>query len=59
MSAVGDFKSEYFMEEFEKTLRDSDAVRRNICERVALLIDKLDTNEKMIGALREKLRMES
>jgi polysaccharide pyruvyl transferase WcaK-like protein len=54
MSAVGDFKSDYFMEEFDKTLRDSKAVRRNIGERVALLIDKLDTNEKMIGALMGK-----
>jgi polysaccharide pyruvyl transferase CsaB len=56
MSAVGDFKSEYFMEEFEKTLRDAEAVRRNIGERVALLIDKLDTNEKMIGALMARRR---
>jgi polysaccharide pyruvyl transferase WcaK-like protein len=51
MSDVRDFRSDYFMEEFEKTFSDSEAVRRNIGERVALLIDKLDTNEKMIGAI--------
>jgi polysaccharide pyruvyl transferase CsaB len=56
MSAVGDFKSDYFMEEFEKTLRDSVAVRRNIGERVALLIRKLDTNEEMIHGLMERRR---
>ncbi|MDR2089819.1 MAG: polysaccharide pyruvyl transferase CsaB [Clostridiales Family XIII bacterium] len=56
MSAVEDFKSEYFMEEFEKTFRDSDAVRRNIGERLALLIEKLDTNEEMIGALMARKR---
>jgi polysaccharide pyruvyl transferase CsaB len=56
MSAVGDFKSDYFMEEFEKTLRDSAAVRRNIGERVALLIRKLDTNEEMINGLMERRR---
>ncbi|MDR2771414.1 MAG: polysaccharide pyruvyl transferase CsaB [Clostridiales Family XIII bacterium] len=54
MSAVGDFKSEYFMEEFEKTVRDADALRREIGERVTLLIKKLDTNEEMIGALRAR-----
>jgi polysaccharide pyruvyl transferase WcaK-like protein len=51
MSAVGDFKSDYFMEEFEKTFRDADAIRRNVRECLALLIRKLDTNEEMIGAL--------
>jgi polysaccharide pyruvyl transferase WcaK-like protein len=51
MSAVGDFKSDYFMEEFEKTFRGAEAVRQDISERVARLIDKLDTNEAMIGAL--------
>jgi polysaccharide pyruvyl transferase WcaK-like protein len=56
MSAVEDFKSEYFMEEFEKTFRDSDAVRRNVGERLALLIEKLDTNEEMIGALMARKR---
>jgi polysaccharide pyruvyl transferase CsaB len=56
MSAVGDFKSDYFMEEFEKTVRDSDAVRRNIGERVAVLVKKLDINEKMIDALMARRR---
>jgi polysaccharide pyruvyl transferase CsaB len=56
MSAVEDFKSDYFMEEFGKTFRDSDAVRRKIGERLALLIEKLDTNEEMIGALMARKR---
>ncbi|MDR1573679.1 MAG: polysaccharide pyruvyl transferase CsaB [Clostridiales Family XIII bacterium] len=56
MSAVGDFKSDYFMEEFEKTVREATAVRRNIGERVARLIKALDTNEEMIGALMARRR---
>jgi polysaccharide pyruvyl transferase CsaB len=56
MSAVGDFKSDYFMEEFEKTVRDAAVLRRGIAERVARLNEKLDTNEKMIGALMARRR---
>jgi polysaccharide pyruvyl transferase CsaB len=51
MSAVGDFKSDYFMEEFEKTFRDAESLRRDISGRVASLIEKLDTNEAMISEL--------
>jgi polysaccharide pyruvyl transferase CsaB len=56
MSAVGDFKSDYFMEEFEKTFRGADTIRQSVSERLALLIRKLDTNEEMIGALMARRR---
>ncbi|MDR1136100.1 MAG: polysaccharide pyruvyl transferase CsaB [Clostridiales Family XIII bacterium] len=51
MSAVSDFKCDYFMEEFEKTVENADTIKGMVRENVCALIKKLDTNEKMIGDL--------
>ncbi|MDR3294711.1 MAG: polysaccharide pyruvyl transferase CsaB [Clostridiales Family XIII bacterium] len=48
MSAVYDFKSDYFIEEFEKTMRDTHKVQAKVRKNIAALIKKLDTNEEMI-----------
>jgi polysaccharide pyruvyl transferase CsaB len=53
MSAVYDFKSDYFMEEFEKTLGDADGIRQKIARNIGCLIRKLDVNEEMIRDIME------
>ncbi|MDR1571337.1 MAG: polysaccharide pyruvyl transferase CsaB [Clostridiales Family XIII bacterium] len=54
MSSVFDFKSEYFMEEFERTMRDSALIREKIDRNVRALIKKLDRNEEMISAIMDE-----
>ncbi|MDR0424891.1 MAG: polysaccharide pyruvyl transferase CsaB, partial [Clostridiales Family XIII bacterium] len=56
MSAVNDFKCSYFMEEFEKTVENADGIRGKVRESVSALIEKLDTNERMIGDLMQVAR---
>jgi polysaccharide pyruvyl transferase WcaK-like protein len=56
MSAVSDFKSGYFIEEFDKTMANAEQIRMEARGRVDALIRKLDTNERMIRELMEGAR---
>jgi polysaccharide pyruvyl transferase WcaK-like protein len=56
MSAVSDFKSGYFIEEFDKTMENAEQIRREVRARVGALIRKLDTNERMIKELMKGAR---
>lgn len=51
MSSIYDFKSEFFMEEFEKTIKNQIEIRRRVQECLKTLLIKLDTNEKLICAI--------
>ncbi|MDR3243085.1 MAG: polysaccharide pyruvyl transferase CsaB [Clostridiales Family XIII bacterium] len=53
MCSVIEFKSDFFIEEFERTLRDKDAIKEKIGRNVARLIEKLDTNEEMIKLIKD------
>jgi polysaccharide pyruvyl transferase WcaK-like protein len=53
MCSVIEFKSDFFIEEFERTLRDKDAIKEKIGRNVARLIEKLDTNEEMIKSIKD------
>lgn len=54
MCSIYDFKSEFFLEEFEKTLHNQEELRQRVRRRIKILLSKLDTNEKMIEDIREK-----
>ena len=54
MCSVYDFKSEFFIEEFEKTISKRDEIKSKLRENIKILIDKLDTNEIMINELINK-----
>ncbi len=54
MCSVYDFKSEFFIEEFEKTISKRDEIKSKLRENIRILIDKLDTNEIMINELINK-----
>jgi polysaccharide pyruvyl transferase CsaB len=56
LSAVYDFKSAYFIEEFEKTLKNAGAIREGVRKNVGLLIGKLDRNEEMIREIMKEGR---
>jgi polysaccharide pyruvyl transferase WcaK-like protein len=51
MCSVYDFKSEYFMEEFEKTLKNADKIKAMIKQELDTLIIKLNQNEDLIKKL--------
>lgn len=48
MCSILDFNNEFFMEEFDKTLKNSDKLKRKVRKKVDYLISLLDTNEEMI-----------
>ncbi|WP_027398790.1 polysaccharide pyruvyl transferase CsaB [Anaerovorax odorimutans] len=48
MCSMYDFKSEFFIEEFDKTVKESEMIKNNIKSKIDKLIKKLDTNEDMI-----------
>lgn len=54
MCSMYDFKSEFFIEEFEKTVANADIIREKVRKRIALLIQRLDTNEDLIKKLIKK-----
>lgn len=54
MCSTLDFKSEFFIEEFEKTVEKSELIKEKVHRNVDLLISKLDTNEEMIKKLMER-----
>ncbi len=51
MCSVYDFKSEFFMEEFEKTLNNAETIREKVQKEIEVLIIKLNQNEELIKAL--------
>ena len=53
MCSIYDFKSEFFMEEFGKTLSGGAQVRKKVQENIKELITKLESNEEMIKKLME------
>ena len=48
MCSVYDFRNDYFMEEYEKTVKNSERTVANVEEKVAELVQRLDQNEEMI-----------
>ncbi len=53
MCSVYDFKSEFFMEEFEKTLNNADKIKKAVRQEIEVLIYKLNLNEELIKELLE------
>ena len=51
MCSVYDFKSEFFIEEFDKTVSRADSIRAKVRSRIEMLIKKLDNNEELIQEL--------
>lgn len=56
MCSIYDFKSEYLLEEFDRTEAGREDILAQIAENVELLRTKLDTNEEMIKNLKENCR---
>ena len=53
MCSIYDFNSEYFMEEFARTVEQKEIQKAKVGERVKVLRESLDTNEEMIAKLRQ------
>jgi len=51
MCSVYDFKNDYFIEEFDKTVIRADAIKEKVRNRIEVLIKKLDHNEALIQDL--------
>ncbi len=51
MCSVYDFKNEFFIEEFDKTVSRSDTIKKKVRSRIDVLIKKLDNNEELIREL--------
>ena len=49
-----DFKNEFFIEEFVKTISNAEKIKENVRKKINNLIQKLDTNEEMIRQLMKK-----
>jgi len=57
MCSVYDFKNEFFMEEFDKTVARAESIKSKVGCRIEVLIKKLDTNEELIQELmKQKLK---
>lgn len=56
MCSIYDFKNEFFIEEYDKTQRDREALKSMVRGNVSALIEKLDTNEEMIKEIIEQGR---
>ena len=54
MCSIYDFKSEFFMEEYDKTQRERENLKAMVRANVDVLIKKIDTNEEMIKAIIEQ-----
>jgi polysaccharide pyruvyl transferase WcaK-like protein len=53
MCSVYDFKSDFFMDEFQKTLQNQDKIQSTVRVEMAKLIKRLDKNEELIKELLE------
>lgn len=51
MSALSDFRHDFFIDEFENTMNKKDEIREVVRQKVAKLSSELDTNETMIKEL--------
>lgn len=51
MCSVYDFRNDFFIEEFEKTVARADSIRAKVRKRIEALIKKLDKNEELIQEL--------
>jgi polysaccharide pyruvyl transferase CsaB len=51
MCSVYDFRNDFFIEEFEKTVARADSIRTRVRKRIEVLIKKLDKNEDLIQEL--------
>jgi len=51
MCSVYDFKNDFFIEEFDKTVTRADAIKEKVRSRIEVLIKKLDNNEALIKEL--------
>jgi len=54
LCSVYDFKNDFFIEEFDKTVARADSIRTKVRSRIDELIKKLDTNEELIQTLMKK-----
>lgn len=54
MCSMYDFKNEFFIEEFLKTVSNTDLIKTNVKGKIDNLIHKLDTNEEMIRVLMKR-----
>jgi len=54
MCSMYDFKNEFFIEEFEKTILHADHIKNKVNEKIKLIIDKLETNEDLIKELMKR-----
>ncbi len=54
MCSVYDFKNDFFIEEFDKTVARTEDIKARVKERIGGLIRKLDTNEELIRELMEQ-----
>lgn len=54
MSTVIDFKSEFFMEEFEKTVAQSPQIKAMMEKKLVTLVEKMEITEKIIMEILEK-----
>jgi polysaccharide pyruvyl transferase CsaB len=53
MCSVYDFKSDFFMDEFQKTLQNKEKIQNTVREEMKKLIERLDKNEELIKELLE------
>lgn len=53
MCSIYDFDNEYFIEEFDKTLKDKEVIIEKVRKNIDILIEKLDMNEIIIKKLME------
>jgi DNA/RNA-binding domain of Phe-tRNA-synthetase-like protein len=51
MCSVYDFKNEFFIEEFDKTISRADLIKGKVRSRIEALIKDLDKNEVLIQEL--------
>jgi len=51
MCSVYDFKNDFFIEEFDKTVTRADTIKEKVRNRIEVLIKKLDHNEALIKEL--------
>jgi len=54
MCSVYDFRNDFFMEEFEKTVSRAGCIKAKVRKRIDVLIKKLDQNEELIRELIHK-----
>ncbi len=56
MCSVYDFKNDFFIEEFDRTVSRAETIRARVKDRIRVLIKKLDTNEDLIQELMKQDR---